>query len=51
MSEYLEENNLPPFSEEVYERFQAYDKIDVHDHAVGSKDSSYPTIYLEGIVL
>jgi len=57
MYEYLEENNLPPFSEEIYVRFNAIENLDLHvqlplyfDHAVASKDSSYPTIYLQGII-
>jgi hypothetical protein len=57
MKEYLVENNLPLFSNEVYTRFEAFDKLEFHDqlplyfdHTVASRDSSYPTIYLEGIV-
>jgi hypothetical protein len=57
MHEYLAEHNLAPFSDEIYKRFQAEGVLDLHnqlplyfDHTVASKDSSYPTIYLEGIV-
>jgi len=57
MNEYLEENNLQQFSDEIYARFNAIENLELHaqlplyfDHAVASKDSSYPTIYLQGII-
>jgi len=57
MEEYLTERGLPSFSDETYRRFDAIGNLEFHDqlplyfdHAIGSKDSSFPTIYLQGIV-
>jgi hypothetical protein len=46
-----------PFDEDLFERFKAYDKLKIgdqiplyFDHTVASADSSFPTIYLKGII-
>jgi hypothetical protein len=54
IDEYRSTMNKEPFPDYLYDRFQAQDNLDIHgqlplyfDHAVASKDSSFPTIYLE----
>lgn len=57
IDEYRVSQGETPFSDSVYERFGAIDKIEFHlqlplyfDHTVASKDSSFPTIYLQGVI-
>jgi hypothetical protein len=47
----------PAFPDSAYERFKAIDTVEFHsqlplyfDHTVASPDSSFPTIYLQGII-
>ena len=57
VDEYQQSMGKEAFPDWLYQRFQAQEKIEFHsqiplyfDHAVASADSSFPTIYLRGIV-
>lgn len=57
IDEYRLSQGEPAFPDFLYERFQAIEYLDIHaqlplyfDHVVASPDSSFPTIYLQGII-
>ncbi len=57
IDEYRKLIHKESFSDKIYKRFFAVDKLDIHvqlplyfDHTVASADSSYPRIYLQGVI-